>query len=160
MASLRVVRRLASWVGVDIFDAFGLALWMAGYSAFVSWLDLIVRAVRGESVEQDRKATYATAAFIGARVVYSATHTRETVGLHNSVVELRGLLSDAADDAHARDDRMRDLLRQVAADAEARDQRADEREERLYKLTRLMAVVTVGTLLTATVTLVITIVNT
>jgi hypothetical protein len=146
---------------IDVFDlVFGFGPWMAAYAAFVTWLNLIVRAVRGEDVEQDRRTTYATAAFIGARAIYSATHTRETVGLHNSVVELRELQREAAKDAEARDKRMRELLQQAAADAEARETRgAADRERNLYKINVAMAVLAGLTLAAAIVTLVVTIVK-
>jgi hypothetical protein len=158
MAAVRLVRRLFG--NIDVFDlVFGFGPWLAAYAAFVSWLNLIVRAVRGEDVRQDRRTTYATAAFIGARAIYSATHTRETVGLHNSVVELRQLQREAAKDAEARDRRMRELLQQAAADAEAREKRAADRERNLYKINVAMAVLAGLTLAAAIVTLVVTIVK-
>ena len=136
----QLIRELRS--SIDAFDVlFGLFPWMAAYIAFVTWASKIVNAIRGEEVIDDWRTTFATVAFIAARSIGSAAEVRGNVALHESVVE------------------MRELLREAAADAEARDRRAAEREAKLFSVTVKMAWVAGFTLLAAIVTLVVTIVK-
>ena len=138
MPLFRLLRKLGSVV--DAYDAFSMFLWMTGFSAFVSWAQMIVRAIRGEAVQQDWRTTYSAAAFIAALVVGSASKARGGAALGESLVE------------------MRKLLREGAKDAEARDKRATVMQKQLYRVNVAMASLAGLTLLAAIVTLVVTIV--
>jgi len=154
----RQLKRLGSYI--DGFDVlFGLFPGLTGYAAFVSWARVIVRALRGEPVVEDRRTIYATAAFIAARAISSGAHVRQSVALRDSVVELRGLLGDAAADAEEREKRLSETLAIAAADAETREKRAADRDKRLYKVNIAMATLAGLTLLAAIVTLVVAVVR-
>jgi len=158
MHPMRQLRRIRAYI--DGFDVlFGLFPGLTGYAAFVSWARVIVRALRGEAVIEDRRTTYATAAFIAARAISSGTHVRQSVALHESIRELRELLGEAAADAEAREKRLAETLEAAALDAEARERRAADRDKRLYKVNVAMASLAGFTLLAAIVTLVVAIVQ-
>lgn len=151
----RVARqRFAQEVGLR-FDGvdwlFGLIPGLFGYAAFVAWADVIVRALRGEDVSENWKTLVGSASYVGSRAMVSSTNVRASFALNEAVSETRQLLREAADEAEARDERMREFLRQAAADADARDRRAAEREDKLYRVAAL-------TLMAAIVTLVVTII--
>ena len=145
---------------LDAYDVlFGLVPGLAGYAAFVAWADVIVRALRGEDTSENWRTFVGSAGYIGSRAMISSANARSNVALHDSVTEMRQLLREAAKDAEERDSRLRDLLREVAADAQAREQHAAQRDQRLYRVTFAMAVLAGLTLLSAIVTLVVTIVS-
>ncbi len=123
----------------DVF--FGLLPAAAGYAAFVSWASLIVRAIRGEEVEEDWRVWVSTAALMASFVFVSGTRVRETAALRGAAIE------------------MRELTRVAARDAETRDRRAAEQQDRLAALTKALIVLAALTLAAAVVTLVVSVVG-
>lgn len=141
----------ATFDSFDIF--FGLLPLMASYAAFVCWAKLIVRAIRGEEVQEDWRVTVATAAHIGIRALVAATEVRESVALRQAV----GETSLAISHTHQSVSDTRQLLNDIAVDATNRDHQSRKQQDQLYKVTLAMAWVAGFTLLAAIVTLVVAI---
>jgi hypothetical protein len=68
-------------------------------AAFVTWAKLIVRANRGEDVEEDWRVVVSSAAAVAAFVLESWARARETAALRGAAVEMRELVGVAAADA-------------------------------------------------------------
>jgi len=132
---------------IDVFYGFLPAI--TGYAALVSWADLVVRAIRGETVKEDWRGWGSTAAFIAALTVVSGGRVRQTESLHSAAVEMRELLRDGTEEARRRE--------QVA---DERDRRDSDRQERLHALTIWLVALAALTLAAAIVTLVVSIVGT
>jgi hypothetical protein len=148
MARARTIKRLRPYLPDSIELWFGLLPWLTGYAAFVSWADLIVRAIRGEKVKEDWRLFASSGAFIAARTLVSGTHIREAAALRGAAVEMRELVRDATAEAQRRNQL-----------AEARDRRDLERQARLYKLTVWLVALAALTLATAIVALVVSIIQ-
>jgi hypothetical protein len=136
----RFIHRLRA--SVDSFDVvFGLLPGLTGYAAAAAWTRVLIRGIRGEDVAtgDEWRLTMASAAHIASRALVSASRVRGDVSMHGSVVEMRA------------------LLREAAEEAEERDQRAAAREKQLYRVNVKMAWVAGLTLTAAIVTLGVTI---
>jgi hypothetical protein len=104
MSRARIVQRLKP--DIDPIDMwFGLLPNLAGYAAFVTWADFIVRAIRGERPKEGWRLFASTGAFIAIRTLLSGTHVREAAALRGAAVEMRGLVHDAAEAARLREQR-------------------------------------------------------
>lgn len=135
------VQRLKNYIDpVDVL--FGIFPAAASYAAFVSWASLIVRAIRGEEVEEDWRVFVSTAAAMSAFALVSGTRVREAAALRTTAVEVRELMREAADDA------------------QRRDRRVAEQQDRLSRLTKWLVALAALTLASAVVTLVVAIVGT
>lgn len=104
----------------DAVDVWTMALTAARYAAFVSWADVIVRAIRGEEAKENWKTSSSTAALMALSALQSASEIREFASLRGAAVEMRQLVDDAT------------------TQAELRDRRADERERHGLKQQELM----------------------
>lgn len=140
------IQRLKAKANIDAIDVFFLLTAATGYAAFVSWASLIVRAIRGEEVDEDWRVFVSTGASMAAFTLVAGARARETAALRGAAVEMRGLVSDAAEDAQRRDQR--------AADRDVRDSR---RQDRLYTLTKWLVALAALTVAAAVVTLVVSI---
>ncbi len=132
---------------LDPIDMWFVLLNMAGYAAFVTWAELIVRAIRGEQAEEGWRLWSSTAALIAARTLLSGARVRETATLRAATVELRGLVGEAAVSEWLRNER-----------EEARHTQEPELRSGLYRLTKRLVVLAALTLAAAVVTLVVAIV--
>jgi hypothetical protein len=110
----------------DLF--FGIFPAAASYAAFVTWASLIVRAIRGEDVEEDWRVFVSTAAAMSAFAFVSGTRVREAAALRGTAVEVRELVREA------------------------------EQQDRLTRLTKRLVLLAALTLAAAVVTLVVAIV--
>lgn len=112
-------QRFAREVGLR-FDGvdwlFGLIPGLFGYAAFVAWADVIVRALRGEDASENWKTLVGSAGYIGSRAMVSSTNVHASFVLNEAISETRQLLREAAEEAEARDQRVREFLRQAAAE--------------------------------------------
>lgn len=152
MALIRFLRQTRA--SIDSFDVFfGLLPLATSYAAFIAWANLIVRAIRGEEVEQDWRASGASAAHIAMRSLVAATEVRESVALRQAVGDTRQAVSDT----HRAVSDTRQLVHEIALDAVERDRRAEERQDQLYKVQLTMAWVAGLTLIAAIVTLAVAI---
>lgn len=137
-------REKAKIDAVDVW--FGLVPAFALYAAFVSWANVIVRAIRGEEAKEDWRTFLSTGVLIGAWTLTSGAKVREMASLRGAAVEMRGLVHEATMQSELRD-------RQAAE----RDRRASEREGRILSLTRWLVLLAGLTLAAAIVTLVVAI---
>jgi hypothetical protein len=132
---------------IDVIDVwFGLVPAFALYAAFVSWANVIVRAIRGEEAKEDWRTFLSTGVLIGVWTLTSGAKVREMASLRGAAVEMRGLVHEATMQSELRD-------RQAAE----RDRRASEREARMLSLTRWLVLLAGLTLAAAIVTLVVAI---
>lgn len=130
---------------VDLVDVwFGLVPAFARYATFVSWANVIVRAIRGEEAKEDWKTTVSTGILIGVWTLTSSAKVREMASVREAAVEMRGLMDDANVQFELRDRR-----------AAERDERASKQEARMLSLTRWLVALAVLTLAAAIVTLVV-----
>jgi len=136
------VRKVLEDVKPDGFEILAVASRLTGYMAFVSWANLIVRAVKGEAVEDGWRVWLSSAAYVGTSAFLAAMQLRAGVGTHATTAEARG------------------MMRQAATDAEQREQRDAARDGRLYRVNTAMAILAGVTLAAAIVTLVVTLVRT
>jgi hypothetical protein len=124
--------------GIDAIDVFfGLIPTGATSLAVVLWVRLMVRALRGEKAVPGLGLSVASGLAIAAQAFVSGSHVRHDLALRSSVVEVRTLVRDAAEE-------------QIQ-----RDRRDAAREWRLYKLTVAMAVLAGLTLAAAIATLIV-----
>jgi hypothetical protein len=124
--------------GIDAIDVFfGLIPAGSAALAVILWARLMVRALRGEKAAPTWGVSVASGLAIAAQAFVSGTRVREDLALRSSVVEVRTLVRDAAEE-------------QVE-----RDRRDSAREGRLYKLTVAMAVLAGLTLAAAIATLIV-----
>jgi hypothetical protein len=136
------VRRLMTKTNIDAVDVvYGLVPGFAAYAAFVSWASSIVRAIRGEEVEEDWRTFVSSGALIAAFTLVSGARAREIASLRGAAVEV-----------HA-------VARQAAADAKLREERTAESDRRLTRLTKRLVLLAALTLAAAFVTLVVSIVS-
>lgn len=124
----------------DSVEVFFMMVAGAGFAAFVSWTSLIVRAIRGEEVEEDWRVFVSTAGVMAAFTIVSAHRLRSAAALRQAAVETR------------------EIMREAAGDAERRDQRAAKQQNRLTRLTKWLVLLAAVTLAAAIVTLIVTIV--
>lgn len=122
MAESQFLRRLKANVDpVDVW--FGLG-GLIGYAAFVSWADVIVRAIRGEDAKENWRTTTSTGMLIGIWTLTSGARVREMAALRGATVEMRALVHDAAAQSELRDRR-----------ATQRDHDASQQQARMLSLT-------------------------
>lgn len=126
---------------MDAVDVLLLLAAGAGYAAFASWASLIVRAIRGEEVEEDWRLFASTGGLMAAFTVVAGTRIRDTAALRDAAVQTR------------------ELVREAAEDAENRDRRAAEQQDRLTRLTKWLVALAALTLAAALVTLGVAIVG-
>jgi hypothetical protein len=141
MVAKQFLRRLTG--NIDAVDVtFGLLPGVVGYAAFVSWAEVIVRAIRGEEAKGNWKTLTSTGLLISVWTLTSGTRVREMALLRGSAVEMRGLVNDAAAQSELRDQR-----------AAERERQASRQEANMLSLTRLLVTLAGLTLATAIVTL-------
>ncbi len=126
----------------DLFETLAVAERLAGYLAFVSWANLIVRAIKGEAVEEDWRVWLTSAFYIATSGFRAAVELRSGVGTHAASVEARAIMC------------------QAATDASEREQRDTARDERLFRINAAMAVLAGVTLTVAVTSLIITLART
>jgi hypothetical protein len=145
MPEKRLRRRVNTHVdAVDVW--FGLLPAFAGYAAFVSWANVIVRAIRGEQAKEEWRTFASTGLLIGIWTLTSSAKVREMASLRGVAVEMRGLVHEATVQSELRD-----------RQADKREQRASRQEARMLSLTRWLVALAGVTLAAAIVTLVIAI---
>lgn len=127
---------------LDSVDVLLLSAAGVAYAAFVSWMPVIVRAIRGEEVKEDWRLRVSTAGLMTAFTIVSGTRIRETAALRGAAIEMRA------------------LVREATEDAQRRDQRAVEQQDRLTQLTKRLVALAALTLAAAIVTLVVSIIGT
>jgi len=116
---------------------------VTGLVAFSSWASVLVRKIRGEEVKTGEEWALGliTSVFVFLRSVVAREYAAGAIDLRRTVVD------------------MRKLTREAAEDAQQRDQRAAEEQERLTRLTQRLVVLAALTLAAAVVTLVVAIVS-
>lgn len=145
MAKKPFLRRLKASVDpVDVL--FGIVPASLGYAAFVSWANVIVRAVRGEEAKENWKTFMSTAMFIGVWALMSGARVREMASLRGAAVEMRGLAHEAAAQSEIRD-------RQAAE----RDRHASRLQAHMLSLTKWLVALAGLTLAAAIVALMVSI---
>lgn len=83
-------------VNVDSVDVwFGFVPAFARYTAFISWANVIVRAIRGEEAKEDWKTFASTGFLIGVWTLTTGAKFREMASLRGAAVEMRGLMDEA-----------------------------------------------------------------
>ena len=134
---------------VDAVDVwFGLAPGLVGYAAFVSWANVIVRAIRGEEAKENWKTFMSTGVLIGIWALTSGARVREMASLRGAAVEMRGLVHEAAAQSEIRDQQ-----------AAKRDRYALQQQARMLSLTKWLVALAGLTLAAAFVTLMVAIVQ-
>jgi hypothetical protein len=137
--------RLLKATGIDAVDIwFGIVPGIVRYAAFVSWAEVIVRAIRGEESKGNWKTFTSTGVLIAVWTVTSGSRVREMASLRGAAVEMRGLVHEANVQAELRD-------RQAAG----RDHRSSLQEARMLSLTKWLVALAGLTLAAAIVTLVV-----
>lgn len=147
MAEKRFLQRLTENIdAVDMWFGFIPALIL--YAAFVSWADVIVRAIRGEAARENWRTRIATGALIAIWTITSGARVREMASLRGAAVEMRGLVDDATAQAEVRDQR-----------AAERDRLASQQQMRILSLTKWLVALAGLTLAAAIITLVIAVIR-
>lgn len=147
MAEKRFLQRLTE--NIDAVDVwFGLVPGLIRYAAFVSWADVIARAIRGEAARENWRTRFATGALIAIGTITSGARVREMASLRGAAVEMRGLVRDAAAQAELRDQR-----------AAERDRLASQQQMHMLSLTRWLVALAGLTLAAAIVTLVVAVIR-
>lgn len=123
---------------------FWLRARLARYAAFISWANVIVRAIRGEEAREDWKTFASTGFLIGVWTLTTGAKVREMATLRGAAVEMRGLMDEANLQFGLRD-------RQAAE----RYKRASMQEARMLSLTKWLVALAVLTLAAAIITLVV-----
>lgn len=141
---------IAKWVTSTLDPAI---LWfvlhaLAGFGAFVTWQDEIVRAIRGEDAKDDWRVNIPTAMLITFWTLTTAARGREMASLKGAIVEMRGMVDDAAEQAELRDQRAAERAREDA-----------EQQMRMLRFTKWLVALATLTLAAALVTLAVTIVS-
>jgi hypothetical protein len=131
---------------VDVVDVWFVLGGIARYATFVSWANVIVRAIRGEESKEDWRTVASTSLLIGIWTLTSGAKVREMASLRGAAVEMRGLVHEATAQSELRD-------RQAAE----RDQHASQQEARMLSFTRWLVALAGLTLAAAIVTLVVAI---
>ncbi len=143
MDQKRLFRRVTA--GIDAVDVwFGFVPAFARYAAFVSWANVIVRAIRGEEAMENWRTFASTGILISVWTLTSGAKVREMASLRGAAVEMRALVQEA---------NMQSELRDVQADE--RDQRISRQEARMLSLTKWLVLLAGLTLAAAIVTLVV-----
>lgn len=140
-------RTLTKWLkaNVDSVDVWFVLQNLAGYAAFVSWADVIVRAMRGEEAKENWRTLSSSAALIAFWTLSAGGRVREMASLRGAAVELRGLAHDAGAQSELREQR-----------AAEQDQRSEAQQARMLRLTRWLVALATLTLAAAIVTLAVT----
>lgn len=147
MARKRFPQRLQA--NIDAVDVwFGLVPGLVGYAAFVSWANVIVRAIRGEEAKENWKTFMSTGVLVGIWTLTSGVRVREMASLRGAAVEMRGLGHEAAVQSEIRDQR-----------AVERDRHASRQQARMLSLTKWLVALAGLTLAAAIVTLMVAIVQ-
>jgi hypothetical protein len=102
---------------------------------------MLVRAIRGEEVQEDWRYFVSTAATMAAFALKSGAHIRQAEALRVAVAELH------------------EIEREVAEDARRRDERAAKLQEGLNRLTKTLVVLVAMTLVASIVAVVVAIVG-
>jgi hypothetical protein len=127
MAERRLIQEVkASVDAVDVW--FGLLPGFARYAAFVSWANVIVRAIRGEEAKEDWRTFLSTGLLIGVWTLTSDAKVREMASLRGAAVEMRGLVDEATIQSE-----LRDRL------ASERDDRSSRQAARMLSLTKWLS---------------------
>ncbi|HET9154262.1 MAG TPA: hypothetical protein VFN85_09130 [Solirubrobacterales bacterium] len=142
MAENRFLRGLKA--NMDAVDVVFVLFGSVGYAAFVSWANVIVRAIRGEEVKESWRTVASSGVLVGVWALMSGARVREMAALRGAAVEMRGLVHDAAAQSEVRDRR-----------AAERDDSASQQQERMLLLTRWLVALAGLTLAAAIVTLVV-----
>jgi hypothetical protein len=129
--------------GIDLLFFFA---GLARYATFVSWANVIVRAIRGEEAKENCRTLASTGLFLGTWVLTSSAKVREMASLRGAAVEMRGLVHEATLQSELRD-----------RQASERDQRASRQEARMLSLTKWLLFLAGLTLVAAIATLVMAI---
>jgi hypothetical protein len=122
---------------------FGTLPFILGGLTFMAWASVLVRKIRGEEV-RDREEwglTVLSVLFFFARSLMSRLYAQGAFDLHRTVVEMRAVTGEAAEDARQRDERSATL------------------QKGLNRLTKLLVWLAALTLGAAAVTLVVTIIR-
>jgi hypothetical protein len=119
-------------IALDFFAAF---VEFILFAAVVSWGDHYARALGAEDAEPQRGLYVITGLALSLRAIMRGNRTRASVTLHESLVEVRGTLRDAA------------------TDERNRDKRAATRDQRLYRATLALVAVAAITLVIAVIAL-------
>ncbi len=140
-------RILIRWLraNVDSVDVWFVLQNVAGYAAFVSWADVIVRAIRREEAEESWRTLSSSAALIAFWTLSSGGRVREMASLRSAAVEMRGFAHEAAVQSELRDQR-----------AAERDRRAAEQQTGMLLLNKRLVVLAALTLGAAIVALAVT----
>lgn len=131
---------------LDVIDMLFFLAGLARYATFVSWANVVVRAIRGEEAKENWRTLASTGLFLGTWVLTSSAKVREMASLRGAAVEMRGLVHEATVQSELRD-------RQAAE----RDHRASRQEERMLSLTKWLLLLAGLTLVAAIVTLAVAI---
>lgn len=144
MAENRFLRGLKA--DVDAVDVLFVLMGLVGYGAFVSWANVIVRALRGEDAKENWRTSTSTGMLIGIWTLTSGTRVREMAALRGAAVEMRSLVHDAAAQSEVRDQR-----------AAERDHHASQQQAHMLSLTKWLVALAGLTLAAALVTLMVAI---
>lgn len=142
MAENRFLRGLKA--NIDAVDVLFVLMGSVGYAAFVSWANVIVRAIRGEEANENWRTVASSGVLVGVWALMSGARVREMASLRGAAVEMRGLVHDAAAQSELRDRR-----------ATQRDHDASQQQARMLSLTRWLVALAGLTLAAAIVTLVV-----
>lgn len=144
MAENRFLRGLKA--NVDAVDVLFVLMGSAGHAAFVSWANVIVRAIRGEEAKENWRTFASSGVLVGMWALTSGARVREMASLRGAAVEMRGLVHDASAQS--------ELRNQQAA---KRDFHASQQQAHMLSLTRWLVALAGLTLAAAIVTLVVAI---
>jgi hypothetical protein len=118
----------------------------ASFTAFFTWQDEIVRAIKGEEAKDEWKTNMPTSLLIVFWTLTSAGRAKEIASLREAAVEMRGIAHDATEQAELREQR-----------AAERDRRAAEQQERMLLYNKRAIILATLTLTAAIVTLAVAI---
>jgi hypothetical protein len=131
---------------LDAVDILFLLRGAIGYAAFVSWAEVIVRAIRGEASKENWKTFASSGLLLGFWTLTSGARVREMASLRGAAVELRGLARDAAEQSELREKQ-----------AAERDDAASRQQRVMLSLTKWLVVLAVLTLAVAVTAIVVAI---
>lgn len=131
---------------LDAVDILFLLRGVIGYAAFVSWAEVIVRAIRGEASKENWKTFASSGLLLGFWTLTSGARVREMASLRGAAVELRGLARDAAEQSELREKQ-----------AAERDDAASRQQRVMLSLTKWLVALAVLTLAVAVTAIVVAI---
>lgn len=146
MAGRQFLRGLKA--NIDAVDVVFVLMGSVGHAAFVSWANVIVRAIRGEEARENWRTIASSGMLIGFWALMSGARVREMASLRGAAVEMRGLVHDAAVQSELRDQR-----------AAERDHHASQQQAHMLSLTMWLVALAGLTLAAAIVTLIVAMVQ-